>query len=198
NEVLGPLAYFGHQILLLNPLEFLVWGAGLIWLFTSGKRFRVIGWTYIALFILFVVFKGKDYYLLPIYPMLFAAGAVAWEHWTQRRYWTRIPLVAVILLSSVLLAPLALPVLSPGRFLAYEERLHARPPKTEVAHIGPLPQYFGDQFGWEELVSEVAQDYESLPPDVRAHTAIFANNYGEAGAIDLFGPKYGLPEATSA
>ena len=82
--------------------------------------------------------------------------------------------------------------------MAYEKALGFGPPKTEVNHRGPLPQLFGDQFGWEELVAEVARIYRSLTPEDRARTAIFANNYGEAGAVDLFGPKLGLPPAISA
>ncbi len=199
NVVLGPLAYFGHQLLSLNPFEFLVWGAGLAWLFSpAGRRFRVLAWTYVALFALFVIFKGKDYYLFPIYPMLMAAGAVAWEQWSIRRTWVRPVLVLLVLFTSAILAPLALPVFTPDRLLVYEQRIHVQPPKSEVAHNGLLPQYFGDQFGWEELVNEVAHDYNSLPDDLRSHTIIFANNYGEAGAINMFGPKYGLPEAISA
>ncbi|MFQ5740684.1 MAG: hypothetical protein ACE5JX_16895, partial [Acidobacteriota bacterium] len=72
------------------------------------------------------------------------------------------------------------------------------PPKTEVHHSGPLEQRLGDQFGWEELVAEVARIYWSLPPEERTRTAIFASNYGEAGAINLFGPAYGLPQAICA
>ncbi|HEV2961015.1 MAG TPA: glycosyltransferase family 39 protein [Candidatus Angelobacter sp.] len=199
NVVLGPVAYFGHQLLSLNPLEFLVWGAGLVWLFSpAGRRFRVLAWTYVALFALFVLFKGKDYYLFPIYPMLMAAGAVAWEQWSQRRTWIRPVLVMVILFTSAILAPLALPVFTPDRLLVYQQRLHIQSPKSEVAHNGPLPQYFGDQFGWAELAAEVAHDYNSLPEELRSRTVIFANNYGEAGAINLFGPKFGLPTAISA
>lgn len=199
NVVLGPVAFFGHQLLSLNPLEFLVWGGGLAWLFSpAGRRFRILAWTYASLFALFVLFKGKDYYLFPIYPMLMAAGAVAWEQWSQQRTWMRPALVTVILFTSAVLSPLALPLFTPDRLLVYEQRLHIQPPKSEVAHNGPLPQYFGDQFGWEELVDEVAHDYNSLPDDLRARTAIFANNYGEAGALHLFGPKYGLPSAISA
>jgi hypothetical protein len=70
--------------------------------------------------------------------------------------------------------------------------------KTEVAHIGPLPQIWGDQFGWPELVDEIAEIYQSLPPDERERTGIFASNYGEAGAINLFGPGLGLPPAICA
>src|SRR5205085_7286846 len=98
NVVLGPMAYFGHQLLSLNPFEFLVWGAGLVWLFSpAGRRFRVLACTYVALFALFVLFKGKDYYLFPIYPMLMAAAAVAFAQWTIRRPVIRPALVLSIL-----------------------------------------------------------------------------------------------------
>jgi len=78
------------------------------------------------------------------------------------------------------------------------QRLGVAPGKTEVNHVGPLPQYFGDQFGWPELVAEVAAIYHALPEDERAVACIFANNYGEAGAVNLFGPDHGLPPAISA
>jgi hypothetical protein len=63
--------------------------------------------------------------------------------------------------------------------------------------LGPLPQIYADQFGWPEMAATVARVYDALPKDVRARTAIFGQNYGQAGAIDLFGPKYGLPSAIS-
>jgi len=71
------------------------------------------------------------------------------------------------------------------------------PAKTEVNHVGPLPQMFGDQFGWPELVAEVARVYDALPENERAVACIFTGNYGEAGAINLFGPSHGLPPAIS-
>jgi len=63
--------------------------------------------------------------------------------------------------------------------------------------MGPLPQWYADQFGWEEMVATVARVYNALPAESRTRTAIFGQNYGQAGAIDLFGPKYGLPKAIS-
>jgi hypothetical protein len=48
------------------------------------------------------------------------------------------------------------------------------------------------------MTREVARIYNSLPAEERSHTAIFANNYGAAGAIDFFGPKYGVPKAISS
>jgi hypothetical protein len=70
-------------------------------------------------------------------------------------------------------------------------------PAIETHKLGPLPQIFADQFGWQEMAASVARVYNNLPPEVRARTAIFAQNYGQAGAIDLFGPQYGLPPAIS-
>jgi hypothetical protein len=114
------------------------------------------------------------------------------------RLWPKVAIVTVIVLTGIAFGLLALPALSPERYIRYSKALHVNPPKTEIYDVGPLPQFLGDQFGWEQMVSEVAKIYESLPPSERSQTAIFGNNYGEAGAIDLFGPKYGLPAAISA
>jgi hypothetical protein len=75
--------------------------------------------------------------------------------------------------------------------------LGLEPPRAENQRTGPLPQYFADEFGWEEMTRAVAKIYNNLPPEERATTAIFANSYGQAGAIDFFGPKYGLPKSIS-
>ena len=93
--------------------------------------------------------------------------------------------------------PFAVPILPAETYLRYQNALGFEPPKTEVGHRGPLPQHFGDRFGWPEMVETVAQIYNRLPPEERDRTAIYANNYGEAGAIDFFGPRYGLPKAIS-
>jgi hypothetical protein len=93
------------------------------------------------------------------------------------------------------MAPLFLPLLPPPTYVAYQERLGLALSKSEVAHVGPLPQLWGDQHGWPELVAEVAAVYHALPAGERARTGIFASNYGEAGALNLFGPALGLPPA---
>jgi len=94
-------------------------------------------------------------------------------------------------------APLAIPVLPPATYVRYTKALHVAPPAIETHKLGPLPQLFADQFGWEEMAAAVARVYNDLPPEVRSKTAIFGQNYGQAGAIDMFGPKYGLPPAIS-
>jgi hypothetical protein len=95
------------------------------------------------------------------------------------------------------LAPLTVPVLSPENYIRYQKTLGLEPPKAENQPTGPLPQHFADEFGWEEMAREVGRVYNALPPEQRAKTAIFANSYGQAGAIDFFGAKYGLPKAIS-
>jgi len=204
NVVLPPGAFVKQQIMMVHPILFPVWLAGLwYFLFGKGTKYRALGWIYLVLLATFIVLHGKDYYLAPAYAMLFAGGALAIEGWLETSSWTRAKLwpkaaiAGAIFGLTVLVAPAVLPVLSPGDQLAYRQRLHIEDKKTEVHHEGPLPQMFGDQFGWPELVAEVGTFYQSLPVEVREKTAILAGNYGEAGAVDLFGAQYGLPTAIS-
>lgn len=202
NVVLGVKAFVGAQILTLHPILFPVWIAGLVSFFRHRKT-RVLGWIFAVFFVTMFIAKAKDYYLFPIYPMLLAGGAVAVERWFARRpaldrsMALKAAIFAVIILLAIPIDLLVLPALSPAQYVAYTQALHLAPPKTEVGHEGPLPQLFGDQFGWEEMVKQVADAYWSLPPEERARTGIFATNYGEAGALHLFGPRYGLPWAIS-
>ena len=104
--------------------------------------------------------------------------------------------VAMIALAA-LFAPIAVPILPPEKLVAYMKAIHFEPPRTETSHTAALPQHFADQFGWEEMVASVAQVYHHLRPEDQKRAAIYCQNYGEAGAIDFFGPKYGLPPAIS-
>jgi len=92
---------------------------------------------------------------------------------------------------------MAAPVLPVEMYVRYQKAIGLEPPKAENQPTGPLPQHFADEFGWEAMALEVARVYYGLPADQRAVTAIFANSYGQAGAIDFFGKKYGLPKAIS-
>jgi hypothetical protein len=96
-----------------------------------------------------------------------------------------------------LVAPTIMPILSPDRLPGYMKAIHFEPPRTEVSHTALLPQVLADQFGWREMVEQVAAVYHSLPAEDRAKARIFSQNYGEAAAVDFFGPKYGLPPAIS-
>jgi len=196
NIVLGPVSFVKEQIVNIHPVLLLIWLPGLVW-YLRHRRWRVLGFIFVVFFLLMEVSHGKNYYLFPIYPMLFAAGGVAAEQWLFGRSYLKQALVVVILLGTLPFVPMATWMLSPDHLLAYEERLGYKPAKVEVHHESLLPQPIADQFGWPEMVHEVADIYDALPPDQRAVTGIFAGNYGEAGAIDLFGPQYHLPSAWS-
>jgi hypothetical protein len=196
--VRGPVAFVLDQVQIMNPVLFPLWLVGLIWLFLGleGRRFRTLGIVYVVLLAIFIVLHGKNYYLASIYPVLFAAGAIGLEKITAARWkWIRIGYAILVLASAVILAPTVSPILSPEGVIAYQTRLGFQPPKAENQPTGPLPQYFADEFGWEEMARETARVYKSLSPEEQVRTAIFANNYGEAGAIDFFGPRFGLPKS---
>jgi hypothetical protein len=196
----GPILFVADQAAILNPILFPLWLAGLVWLFfgREGRRYRVLGWTYVVMLAMFIALKGKNYYLAPIYPMLFASGALALERATRLRFgWVRSVYLVLIVVTGALLAPIAAPILPVETYLRYQKWLGLEAPKAENQPTGPLPQYFADEFGWEDMAREVARIYHGLSPEERVKTAIFANDYGQAGAIDYFGPEYGLPKSIS-
>lgn len=180
-----------------------VWIAGLFYLLfsSSAKRFRFLAYTYLIFLGVMMFLHGKDYYLAPIYPMLFAAGSVFWESliatYAPLRFLRR-AIPAIVIAAGMIAAPLAMPILPPERIPAYMAALGIQMSRTENGMVSSLPQHFADQFGWPEMVAKVADVYTSLPPQQRAKTAILAGNYGGAGAIDFFGPRYGLPKSISA
>jgi len=202
--VLGPLPFFFQQTLLVNPLTAPLWLAGLIaLLFCKPLRpYRVLGWTYLVCYTVFFVLHGKNYYLAPIYPVLLAAGAVVLEVGISRPRLTWLkPVVAIVLLASgAHLTPVVVPVLSPEQFLEYAKTLPFKLPVMEHAHArAALPQWYSDQFGWQEIVDETAVAWNHLTPEERKNgdCGIFAQDYGQAGAIDFFGRRYGMPPSMS-
>jgi Dolichyl-phosphate-mannose-protein mannosyltransferase len=202
NEPLTMMSFFHGQIMLLNPLAAPVWLSGLYFLLLSkrGQSFRFFGFTYILLWTAFVALRGKVYYIGPMYPLLIGAGAVLLEGMSWSGIWRpllRYALPAVVLVSGMLLAPFAIPVLPVDTFIRYQHALGLKPPRTETLAVAVLPQNYSDMFGWEEMTAAVAKVYQGLTPAEQRDTVIFASNYGEAAAIDFFGPRYGLPKAVS-
>lgn len=173
-----------------NPFTLPLWLAGLYFVFwaTAGQRFRLLGWLFVTPFLLLWLAQGRGYYLAPAYPMLLAAGAVWTECWLQTlapgaaqrvKLTVKIGLAVGAVITALLTLPLT-PVNSPVWQVA--DGIH---------------ENFREMVGWPELVATVADIYAKLPAEERAHTAILTGNYGEMGAINLYGPAYGLPEAIS-
>jgi hypothetical protein len=203
NIELPPLAFLRQQIMMLSRVSALVWIAGLGYLLfhVKGKRYGSLGVTYLVFLAIMMALKGKDYYLAPVYPMLYAAGGVFWETLTETRAglrWVRVALPVIVIAIGAIAAPLTVPILPVEKIVPYMEALGVKMTRTEVQDRGLLPQHFGDEFGWPEMVAEVARVYDALPPDRRAKTGILAGTYGDAGAIDFFGPRLGLPKSISA
>ena len=131
--------------------------------------------------------------------MLFAAGAVGFEWITaQSLAWSRAVYVPAIVVVGALLTPISCPILSPEDYIRYQAGLHIQPPVAEHQNNGPLPQFFVDEFGWEEMVQQVAHVYNGPSPEERSRAAIFGNSWGEAAAIDFYGPRYGLPRRSAS
>jgi hypothetical protein len=204
--VLSPAMYLMQQILMMNPASFPFWFGGLLFYFFSrdAKNYRALGWTFVITIAIFLITHGKDYYSAATYVLVLAAGATAMERLLERlnrqrtRALLRTACFVWLMLGVLPLLPLVLPVLPIETFLRYQSRLPFEVPKTETSFVGEtLPQYYADEFPWPGLVAEVARVYHSLPPDEQKRAAIYGNNYGQAAAVDFFGPQYGLPKAIS-
>jgi Dolichyl-phosphate-mannose-protein mannosyltransferase len=200
--VLSPWQYFSQQMLLVLPSSALFWIAGVIALLVA-KRFqpyRFLGIAYLVAFTVFVVLKGKNYYLAPAYPVYLAAGCIVIDSAIDRirQGWLKPVVFTLSLAGGAIFAPLTMPILSIDQFIPYMDRLPIKVPRSEHSHEAiALPQHYADQFGWNEIVDEVNVAWNRIPTDERKDCGIFAQDYGQAGAIDFLGPKYGLPQSLS-
>jgi hypothetical protein len=173
-----------------NPFTVLLWVAGLFYFLVArdGKRYRPIGWMFVVPLALFVIAKGRGYYMAPAYPMLLAAGAVL-----EERMVAALTAGRARLLRGHTCGALAL-----GGVLAIAVVLPIAPVNSSWWKVANrVNEDFREEIGWPELVETIAGIRASLPAEERAHVGILAGNYGEAGAIDLYGPAHGLPKAIS-
>ena len=193
-----PLDFLANQILVNNPFSVFLWGAGLWYFFSKrGARYRVFGWAYVILFVLFILIQGKSYFLAPAYPPLYAGGAVLVGQWrVGSRRWVAAYAVALALIGA-LLAPAAMPVLAPAVYAHIYGPSGNSGSQQNSGDVYGLPQSLADRFGWEQQVALIAQVYHSLPPNEQRVACIYTENYGEAGALVQFGPSYHLPPPIS-
>lgn len=195
----SPLLFYAQQILMMNPLAAPIWLAGLYALSFAreGAQLRWYALAYVFLSVIYPALGAKVYYMAPVYPMLFAAGAP----WLEARLLRIRPLAVaypvLLLLGGLAIAPEAFPLLPLPAFLAYQHVFDFRSIKMERHPEGRLPQQFADELGWNSLVKTIANVYDGLPPAQQSDAVILTRDYGQAAAVDFLGPKYGLPHAIS-
>jgi 4-amino-4-deoxy-L-arabinose transferase-like glycosyltransferase len=179
----GPLAFLELQPLLIGPVTLPIWLMGWYFLFRT-PRARPLAVASLVTFGLFLI-VGKAYYPAPLIAVLLAAGCVQLETTARRRNWAHATPIAAaaMVLQMVVSLPISVPLV----------------PQSSLAGFG-LDQFrkdYADTVGWPQLVQQIARAYAQLSPEERQSSVILAGNYGEAGAIDLYGPALGLPQALS-
>ena len=173
-----------------SPFTFPLWLGGIYFYFFTefGRRYRTLGWMYVIPLLLFILAQGRGYYLAPAYPMLIAAGAVGAEKWlAHRRSWLAASLKGVVwtalVCGAVFIAALVLPVAPVG--------------SAWWNFASTANSDLKEEIGWPELAATVAQIQDGLPEGEQPSVGILTYNYGEAGALNMYGPALGLPEALS-
>ena len=187
DESTPTLQFLLEQIIILNPFNLPIWIAGILFFFFTeqGRNYRTLVWIYIIALTVFLLMKGKSYYLAPAYPALFAGGSVIIEIILVRRQfnWLKYFIPALLLLSAIVTSPVWLPVLPVE--------------KMKKLGIADIRYDFREMIGWPELVSSVAKVFNGLSEEEKMNTIIITGNYGEAGAINHYRKKFGLPGAVS-
>ena len=184
-----------EQLLYLNPVSAPLWLAGILapWVIGRIRDLRFLSIAYVVVFLVAAALGAKGYYIVGIYASLFALGAIVVERALPV---LRYALLGAVIAVGVLAMPLSLPVLPVDALIAYSARLGLTGRDGTPAHL--IQPVFAEEFGWGRLAHDVAAAYVKLPLDVRRRTAIYADTYGDAGALDFFGPRYGLPLAISS
>jgi hypothetical protein len=193
------IGFLESQVTMLGPAIFIA-VAGM-WEMVRRAQFRLVALSCIGALVILLVARGKGYYLLPIYPVLLGAGAA----WAERvsdylahargQAVVRATIALLIAAYGAFVLPFGLPVLPPRDMARYATLGPGGLVTSNTGQALELPQDYADMLGWRERVQAVARVYDSLPPDVKARTVIATENYGEAGAIDYYGPGLGVPHA---
>jgi hypothetical protein len=197
------LQFISRQIDMIHPVIFLLCFIGLLYflLDKQGSRYRLFAWMYLAIFLLLMFSRtSRPGYLAPFYPILIAGGALVFETFTTANKWRRWlrPIYLIIIIGTgIIIIPMNLPVLPVETYIRYAKALGEEPTTAERKELGKLGQFYADMHGWPKMVETIAGVYHTLSPGEKQKCTIFTNNYGEAGAIDFFGPRYNLPPAIS-
>jgi hypothetical protein len=191
----SPATFLSEQVMMNFP-AILIWTAGLIGVLflKDEKKIRPFGYIFLIVLLLFLISRGKSYYTLGVYPMMFAFGGYVLGKYLKR--W--IPgILAVSIAFSLLLLPLGLPLLPQKQLKEYcawfSKNVTPDPMRSENNTYYPVPQDYTDMTGWNELAGIASAGYNELTEEQKHSCTIFANNYGQAGAFDFYGKRYNLP-----
>ena len=183
-KYMNPAGFLIDQLMMFMATV-LIWIAGLIW-FLKNKQWRFLAITYFLVIALLILGRGKSYYAAGIYPMLFAAGAVAWERWTEKRNWIRYTVALLIIGVTYMILPMLLPIWKPERLATFYKK-YGIEHKWEDQQNHELPQDFADMLGWKELTEKTETFFNSLPDSTKADLTIYCRNYGQAGSLSFYG-----------
>jgi len=198
---LGVRDFLSGQLSLGPAVLLAAFGAGALLTSARWRGVRIVGVATVASFVLLAALRGKPYYIGPIYPALWAAGAVTLElaragRWRRLARWGAPTAIGLYGLATL---PFGLPFLPPPSMANYAVRSGVTSAvTTNMGDMLPLPQDYADMLGWKAQAEAVARVYHALPEDERKRAIVVANNYGEAGALDLYGPALGLPPVISS
>ncbi len=188
--------------LLMNLDAVFVWITGLssLLFLKSLSKYRLLGYTWLAVMLILILVHGKHYYTLGLYPMLFAAGGYVIEKFIRYKFFIYANALFIILITLPII-PIGLPLLKHEKMLTYGKILTDLgldlPMRWEDGKVHPLPQDYADMIGWNELAGRVIRIYQDLPEEDKKHCYVYAENYGQAGAIYFYGKKAGIPEVIS-
>jgi hypothetical protein len=186
--------------IMMNFTCLLIWLTGLVILLTvrAERPYRVFAVIFLVVVLLFLVTRGKSYYTLGVYPVMIAFGGFYLEKYFQGK--ARLAGYAILawsVLTSLLLIPLGLPLLPQKQMANYcrflSDHITRSPMRNEQNGYYPLPQDYMDMTGWKQLAGLAAMAYDKLDSQQKKDCILFANNYGQAGALDFYGKNYHLP-----
>jgi hypothetical protein len=194
-EKVSQVGFLTDQLVFNLPCIF-IWVSGLYWvsLTPAGKPYRFIGWAVVIAMAIIVIGHGKGYYGMPAFPVLFGFGAVYLERLTVDRFsYLRYVLIIFTIITGCYLNTVTLPFLPPKQLADYYKR---NPLFRELGFLRwedqkdhPLPQDFADMLSWKEMTAKVAKIYDSFDAAQKSQTVVnCGGNYGEAAAIDYYGP----------
>ena len=197
---MSPFTFLTEQLLMIYPAT-LVALPGLFYLLFSKKlaEFRWIGYSLLVVLGLYLVLHGKSYYAAGIYPLLISAGAVFFER-SLKNYLARIVLIAFLVFLTWTVLPMGLPSQSPEKMVAYFDKAARISGSNAIRRYEnnkyyALPQDYADMLGWDELADATNKAWTMI--EHKDQCLIYAQNYGQAGAINIIGKKYHMPAAVS-